>query len=295
MISKQAALIEATLKLIHFRAIFKWMTLHPPRSKKGTVPKSISGKFKVTSKEVNDKEVATLEPNNCTANIHILFLHGGAYVLENSFLHWSFLGKLLDKLSCRISVVDYPLAPEYNYQETFEMVTKAYATLLELYPQDKFIFMGDSAGGGLAMAFTQKIIAEHILPIPTKLILLSPWLDIAMENPEIKALAEADKMLSMEVLSYCATKYAAGSDKHLPLLSPLFGQLVGLPDTIVFYGTHELLFPDCKRLRTWAEAKGARMKFYEYEGMQHDWLIFPIPEAEQGIAEISQFIWNGLS
>lgn len=114
---------------------------------------------------INKKKPLDLAKN------HIVYFHGGGYVFKETYGHKFLIFKLLKMLNIKISFFDYPLAPENDYTKTFEIVERGYFKLLEKYPDDNFIFMGDSAGGGLALAFAMKLKNENIKYSPVKLIL----------------------------------------------------------------------------------------------------------------------------
>ena len=287
--SIQAKFIEFVFRIIGFKSIIQRMAIKPARSKQ-FVPQDFINKFYVKTQTIDSKLIATIKNRNSTPKLHLIYLHGGAYVFEMSGLHWTLIDKLLNKIDCRITVIDYPLAPEANYKDTFQMLSDSYQYLIQQYPSDKFIFMGDSAGGGLALAFTQKLLNENFATIPEKLVLVSPWIDLALENPDINIYEKQDIQLSKQFLNDCADKYSNGTDKKVYLLSPINGNFKNLPSTIVFYGTHELFFPDIREFRSKAEKENLQIKFNEYENMQHDWILFPIPEAEKTLKDICDFI-----
>jgi acetyl esterase/lipase len=205
-------------------------------------------------------------------------------------LHWRLIEKLINRLDCTISVIDYPLAPENNYKTTIDMVINSYKYILSNYTNDKLVLMGDSAGGGLALACVLKLKKEYALALPDKLILLSPWLDLTLTNPEIKLYEKNDVQLSYDFLKYCADKYANNEDKRNYELSPINSSLKGLPNAIVFYGSKELFVPDIEKFKVKAEAERVNIKFRKYEGMQHDWILFPIEESNMAISEICDFV-----
>lgn len=196
---------------------------------------------------------------------------------------------VINKTNCKLSYIDYPLAPECTYRNTFDMVQKSFEKLMKLYPNDRFVFMGDSAGGGLALAFAQKLANENAAVQPILNILFSPWLDLTMQNPEIKNQVSLDKLLTVQGLIDAGKKYAGGDDVNNYLLSPINGNLAGIGETIIFYGTYELFCSDCKKLKY--KTIGLRnFIFYEFPEMQHDWVIYPIPEAKQALDIAIEFI-----
>ena len=260
------------------------------RSKKGFVPQSIKRSYLLSLQTYYAKGIATFESKEKATKNHIIFFHGGAYIFEADPLHWRLAKKIVNKSFCRMTLIDYPLVPEHNYKDTFKMVSGSYELLIKQYPEDNFILMGDSAGGGLALAFTQKLIKEKHSKLPSKIILLSPWLDITLSNPNIKNPENTDHILTVKMLRNVGMKYSNGDNQDQYLLSPINGEFKDIPKTIVFYGTEELFYEDCKRFKSMIGSNMQSHIFKEYHKMQHDWALFPIPESKQVINEICAFI-----
>ena len=217
------------------------------RTKKGFIPKSIKRSYLTNLETFKAMEIATFESKKEVTKNHIIFFHGGAYIFKATPGHWWLAVEIVKKSFCRMTLVDYPLAPEHNYEETFAAISGAYEKLINHYPRDNFIFMGDSAGGGLALAFAQKLKQEKHNKLPVKIVLLSPWLDITMSNPDIKNQESLDYVLTVKMLRNAGMKYSNGDDMDQYLLSPINGEFNDIPETIIFYGTEELFHPDCKK------------------------------------------------
>lgn len=287
--SPTSRLIAWMLKMLRFKYIVEKMARgNLARSAKGFVPARIKKGGNVVIRKVHGKEIATL---GHTAKDHIVFFHGGAYVFQAAPYHWQLAKKIMDRHLCKVTLVDYPLAPEHNYRDTFQMVEEAFDLLVREYPEDRFFFMGDSAGGGLALALAQKFAQENPAKLPSGLILLSPWLDLTMSNPAAKKQERSDQLLTFEMLRLAGAKYANGDDPGHYLLSPINGAFEGLPSAIVFYGTEELFYADCLKLKSIVSPQGNRFVFREYQGMQHDWALLPIPESALVVEEICAFLF----
>ena len=131
------------------------------------------------------KDVFIISPNDEKKNLIILYLHGGSYVGELEKYHWNFFKDIIDDTSSTIVVPDYPLAPEYTYVEVFKFMEPLYKEIVgKIDKKTEFVIMGDSAGAGLALALYQRN-GKLKNRLPDKTILISPWLDVRMENPEI--------------------------------------------------------------------------------------------------------------
>jgi len=288
--------MSSNTQLINFFFEFsnarKWVEKsfqNPPRSSKLFIPARINRNFKVSEFQISGKSVVTFQPQSNAGNTHILFFHGGAYLLEGSSMHWKLLETLVLETRSKGTYFDYPLAPENTYKETFYMLQQAFKRLTFEYPSDRFILIGDSAGGGLALAFAQKLLTENAAIQPVKNVLFSPWLDLSMRNPEIQFQEIRDKLLPLKGLIEAGKKYSGGEDTSNYLLSPINGKLDGLSETIVFYGTQELFYPDCKLLLEMTKNNPAFI-FHEFPEMQHDWVIFPGPETKKALRITSDFI-----
>ncbi len=289
--SLHANIITFFLGIINAKKLVEKSFQNPARSTKALTPKYLKNKFNVSEFQVMNRSVVTVQPFIVKNNSHILFFHGGAYVAEGSAMHWKMIETIVRAINCKVSYIDYPLAPENNYKQTFEMVQISFDLLVSAFPNDSFMLMGDSAGGGLALAFAQKLLKENAPVQPLKLILFSPWLDLSMQNPGIKKQEGTDKLLPLSGLIETGRKYSDGDDVSNYLLSPINGDFAGIVKTLVFFGTDELFYSDCKLLAEKVKTFG-NFSFEEFQGMQHDWVIFPIPEAQKALQIAIEFIKN---
>lgn len=256
---------------------YKWDSPEPP--------KMFQKKYKIDSMQIDGRNVFTLSPKNHTKNRMVLYLHGGAFVHSFAKQHWVFIGTLIDKLQCKIVAPDYPLAPDHTYEESFSFVELLFKTITEQNNYRDFVLMGDSAGGGFALALAQKLIEDN-LSQPAKIILLSPWLDISMSNPEIYEIASKDPFSEVEDLKLAGKTYSGNTDVNNYLLSPINGSLEGLGKIILFTGTHDVLFADAKKLRKLCHSKGIDISYYEYNKMMHCWMLFNFPESRKAIQQL---------
>lgn len=288
MPSRLARIIEAVLKFLNVKN--SKLIKRIERLYVRFIPLKIIFRYNIGKVKILGRNTITLCHKRTCGSMHIVYLHGGAYTQKAFPVHWRLMRTLVDRLKCKVTFIDYPLAPEHNYLETYEMLEKSYAYLMEKYHDDEFFLMGDSAGGGLALAFLQKLRNEG-KSMPHKTVLYSPWLDITMSNPGMKELEDLDLMLNADGLIQAGIEYADGeSDRRLPLLSPIYGDMNGLGDVAVFYGTHEIFFADCELLREKVKEADSRFVFFPYIGMQHDFILLPIPEAGRALEETLLFL-----
>lgn len=252
-------------------------------------PAKMHASFQIEMSQSYGRKVYTLGTKMDQKIKHIFYLHGGAYVYGFSRFHWGLIAKLIRSTGCTIIAPDYPLAPNYTYLDSFKMVEPIYKELVAKVGGDNVILMGDSAGGGFALALAQKMKAEGTEGAK-QIILLSPWLDIALENEEIPALESKDPILGVSSLKRAARLYAGSDSLSNYLLSPINGPLDGLGEISIFTGTKDLLWPDAKKFKSIAEEKGISIKYFEYEEMLHAWVLFNLPESKIAIEQIAGLI-----
>lgn len=251
--------------------------------------KKIQRRFSFEVKLVNGFPCYTMKPMLDEGSKHIIFLHGGGYVHEISSFHWSFLGKFIDELGCTITIPIYPLAIKCTYKESFSMLLKIYENIISNVDPNEVAIMGDSAGGGMALALAQ-YLKEKKINQPKDIILLSPWLDISLSNPEIKKLEIIDPILAVPGLKEAGKMYSGDSDMKNYLLSPINGDQDGLGKITIFIGTDELLLADARKLKNKLDLKEIKINYFEYQSVFHDWFIFPIPKARKAFKEIIKII-----
>lgn len=236
--------------------------------------------------ETASGSVFWLNENN-HSQVTVLYLHGGAYVHDFSRFHWLFLKKIVKQTDAEIIAPAYHLAPYGTYQEAFDLIVSLYQEYRKKYPNRKLVLMGDSAGGGLALALSEYFSKEKI-SAPDELILFSPWVDVSMNNPSISAFESRDPWITP---SYrVAGEYWAGDTEISDWrISPIHGELSTLKNVTVFYGTEEILWPDMQLLKKKLEREPSN-KIIEEEGMNHVYPILPIPEGKAAIDKIRRII-----
>lgn len=218
----------------------------------------------------------------------ILYLHGGAYINDASTYQWELCDKLVQETNAELIFPIYPLAPNHTWEETFDLLTELYQDITaEL--NTPLIIMGDSAGGGLAAAFCE-YLNEINIPQPDKMILLSPWLDVSMSNPEIEDYESADPMLSAYGLIEMGKCWAGDLELTDYRISPIYGDISALQNVYLFVGTREIFYPDVTLFYSILQEQGVSAELYIGEGMNHDYPLYPIPEADDAIEQICSII-----
>ena len=223
-------------------------------------------------------------------NRHVIFLHGGGYVLRAVRSHKNIVERMVKKYNLKVTFVDYPLAPEDTVDKAHDVLMKAYKSVAEKNREDDFYFFGASAGGGLALAFLQVARDEKIVPFPKKTVLMSPWLDVSMTNEEIKDFEEKDPLLPVHSLIKAGKQFAGNMDVKSPLVSPIYGNMDNLGEIMLLFGTNEVLYPDCMKLSDMLDtAFGTTVELYVGENLCHDGILAPLKETDEALDAIGKF------
>ena len=234
------------------------------------------------SKNMDGCEVFTFGDEN--AENTILYVHGGAYVLEINFFQLNHCKKLAKKLNAYVVAPVYPLAPSNQANQTYDLLTPLYE---KLSSRNNLILMGDSAGGGFVYSFCQ-YIKNTDLPQPYKIITYSPWVDISMSNTPYNS--EEDATLGDVGLREIGKTWAGDWDTQDYRVSPMFGDNTGLPDTLIFVGGEELFYDDIKKYVEKLKNDGVNAKMSIGEEMFHIYPVFPISESNQVVKEIQEYL-----
>ena len=215
----------------------------------------------------------------------VFYLHGGAYIHGFNRYQWRFMDALAREAGAEIVAPDYHLAPFGDCLRAYGDVTVLYRSYLEARPGQRMILMGDSAGGGLALGLAEEFVRQG-LPLPERLILFSPWVDVTMENPDIAGYVAVEPILHLELVKVHGRYWAGRLDPHDPRVSPLFGDMAGLPPVTFYTGTRELLYPDSRLLEDALRAAGVAVDCRVGRGLNHDYPLMPIPEGRRAVREI---------
>ena len=226
----------------------------------------------------------------------IIFFHGGSYLDQILVAHYDMLDQIISMTNAMVIVPIYPLTPVATAGEVYPLLLDYWKEMLIKYDMGEIAFMGDSAGGGMALSLSL-ILKTTAIKNPDELILISPWVDAALETnvEELKRYEKKDPALDIYTLQYCALRWAGNIALDDPMISPINGDLSGLPETTLFVGTRELFYPDVTRLNDLLIKAGVKTTLYIGKGMNHDWPVyvpFGVSEAKKAVKEIAKQIMD---
>ena len=204
----------------------------------------------------------------------MILMHGGGFALGSSASHRKLGGHLAGACGARVFVVDFRLAPEWPFPAQIEDGLAVYDAALRdgLAPED-VTFVGDSAGGNLAVAMTHTLQRDG-RPLPGQVITMSPWLNMENTGKTIETNDATDFLITREGLQGNIDRYlSGGASPQDPLVNPLYATYEGFPRLYVCAADTESLFEDAERLVELAERAGVDVTFSVGEGQQH---VYPL-------------------
>lgn len=235
-----------------------------------------------------------LPPERAAAGV-ILYLHGGGYTL-GSLAYAKGIGS---RLACSAGVktlcIAYRLAPEHPHPAALEDSLHAYRFLLEQgYAPGRILLCGDAAGGGLCFALCLRL-KDLNLPQPGGVIAISPWVDLTLSGPSYEKHRYKDPVLDKEVLRCCVEYYAKGQDPPLPYISPLYGNLEGLPPSLLFVGGNELFFNEIYIMHKALVLSGVYSRIHIARNMWNSYMLYGGAEAERARRLLASFAQERLN
>lgn len=252
------------------------------------LPKDVFRNYNFKTVKFMGRDIFVISPEYRKSNKIILYIHGGSYVGELEKYHWTFFKDVINETDATIIAPDYPLTPENTYLKVFKMMEPLYKNIVENLDNKEFVLMGDSAGAGLALALYQRN-GKLKRRLPDKTILISPWLDVRMTNPDIDKID--DPVLKKPLLKISGKRYAGKNGLRSYLVNPVLGPTDKLKNIYMLSGTKDMLNPDAKKF---ANSNKEKIKFIEYEGAIHNFPLMKhkskVLHAKEGYEKIIEIL-----
>ncbi len=239
------------------RALFSLLLRSTPIVRETTVSRTVAGGV----------PVAWVVPPLVRNGAVLFYLHGGGYCWGSIQSHLPFVSQLASAVGCKALLVDYRLAPEHPFPAALEDALAAYRWLCETEPDSRIQIAGDSAGAGLSVCLMLALKKTDALPAAG--FLLSPWADLDGQATGTGAPDSGIPTFIAKQLRKTAERYANGESLRDPLISPVYGNLSGLPPLLIHGGKQEFLARDAIVLSQRARGQGVDTTFEQYEGRMH--------------------------
>lgn len=247
---------------------------------------------KIERAEVHGLEAEWLLPKGTPEEKLLLYLHGGAYVMGGCATHRQFVSYLARASGVRALLPEYRLAPEHSFPAAVDDAVGLYRALLaDGYAAADIVIAGDSAGGGLTMAMLLSL-RDAGDPLPAAACLLSPWLDLLGTGETMHTNAHRDPWFKPEDMRFVASYYCEEDELRNPLVSPVYGDMSGLPPICIQVGADEILLSDSTRAAEKIKAGGGEVVMEIWPGMWHVFQMFvcQMPESRAAIAKLGAYI-----
>ena len=223
----------------------------------------------------------------------ILYLHGGGYACGDLEYAKGYGSTLAVRCGIRVFSPAYRLAPESPFPAALEDALESYQYLLKKgYDSRQIALCGESAGGGLIYALCLKLKEEN-LPLPGGLIAMSPWTDLTSSGQSYETNREADPNMTVEQLQFYTRCYT--TDPKNPLASPIFGNLEGLPPSLIFVGGDEIMLSDAADMHKNLLAAGCKSRLVVAPERWHAYVLYELAENEEDYDTINHFLSQHIS
>ena len=232
-----------------------------------------------------------LKPMGSDPEKLILYVHGGGYVSGSCSDHRGFVSKFAKATGVTTLIYEYRLAPENPFPAALEDSVKIYQLLLNSgYQPENILVAGESAGGGLCLALLLAL-KDRSLDLPVAAVAISPWTDLTCSSDSYRT---KNKVSPAPLNSWTVFSkyYVCDQDPTNPFISPLFGDLKGLPPLLINSGVSDELYEDGEKFAIKAKESGVDIKFTPGPDMIHCYpLLAPMfREATEAMAEIVAFV-----
>ena len=232
-----------------------------------------------------------LIPTGANREKVILYTMGGGYISGSCNDHRTLVAKVAQNSGFTVLMFDHRLAPEHPYPAALDDSLTAYRWLLDQGTRpENILIMGESAGGGLCLA-TLLALRDQGFPLPAAAVALSPWTDLKLSGDSYRT--KRNVCISPPGMSRVCSKYYVGDhDPTEPSISPLYGDLHGLPPIYINVGDYDTMLDDSTRFAAKAKEAGVDITLVVAPKMVHCYpLMAPMfPEATQALNEVCAFI-----
>jgi monoterpene epsilon-lactone hydrolase len=239
------------------------------------------------------------------ANRRTLYIHGGAWMMGSPRSHRVVTTRFSEITGGAVLAIDYRLMPEHSRLAGIEDCRTAYQWMLGNGPEGPapaaaVYVAGDSAGGNLTLSLIAWV-RDQRLRAPDAAVALSPATDATLGSPTLKTNLATDAMLGplfgrLAAIPRPVLLWTALFQNRMrpcnPVVSPVFGDLSGLPRLLIHASDCEMLLGDSIRYANKAAGAGSDVTLQTWQHVMHVWHIFypQLTESREAFEEIRKFL-----
>ncbi len=248
------------------------------------------GSVEISAGQIEGVTCYWFVPDSFDGSKIVIYLHGGMFVLGSIETYRAMISHFASAFSAKILFVEYALAPEKPFPNGINDVLKVYREIVQGYPDAKITLMGDSAGGALSATLIKKATEEK-LPMPSGVVLLSPWIYLRGNTESYETRKKLDPILTKDKLMEYAGYYAANNWDEADPSQFTFNSF---PPLLILVGSNEILFDDSKLFYEKIKLLQPNSQMKEYENQVHGWPLIDIKSdaSENALISIVEFITN---
>jgi monoterpene epsilon-lactone hydrolase len=218
----------------------------------------------------------------------LIYLHGGGYALGSAKGYRGFVAHLAAAARMTAVIPDYSRVPEARYPIALEEMVTVYSGLLKdgLDPKT-IVIAGDSAGGGLTLALAMAL-RERRITLPTALGLICPWADLALDVEAMRPVLR-DPLILPSMCTEWAPRYIGSADPRLPGISPVYGDMTGLPPIVMQTAGDDPISVDAAKIEiACAASKTSLLDHRRFDNLWHDFhlQVSLLPEAAEAVTAL---------
>ena len=217
----------------------------------------------------------------------ILYFHGGGFCLGIYNANSAFVAKIAEHTKRDVFMPDYRLAPESPFPSALDDALAAYKGLLAIgYQPENIVLAGDSSGCALAIS-TLLVLKQSGYLMPSMVMCITPVFDLAGNGETFFTKAKKDPFQMIDPLGI-VKNYIKENNPTSPLISPLYGELEGLPTILIHAAEYDVFLSDATRLTQKAKESNVKVELKVWNKM---WHIFPmqeqvVPESKKAFNEL---------
>ncbi|MBY0289256.1 MAG: alpha/beta hydrolase [Mycobacteriaceae bacterium] len=226
----------------------------------------------------------------------LIYLHGGAYALGSARGYRGVAAHLAAAAGMTALVPDYSRAPDAQYPVALEETVAFYSRLLDDgFDPKRTVIAGDSAGGGLTLALAMAL-RDRGIALPAALGLICPWADLAIDVEQTRPVLR-DPLILPSMCAEWAPLYVGSTDPRTPGISPVYGDMTGLPPIVMQTAGDDPISVDAEKIEAICAAAGAPIDHRRFDGMWHDFhlQVSLLPEAADAVTDLAGKLRSHLS